>query len=117
MMGKHTPGPWHIENRYADYVAIEGLESPDGYCPEIAAIELDEHGGHLSPEQKANANLIAAVPDLLAVAERLVEIGELANNEYDKWDQQAHLFAMVERLQNLYDEAQAAIAKAKGETS
>ena len=70
----HTPSPWHIENRYADYVAIEGPEGDDGYCPEIAAIEIDEHGGALTPEQSANASLIAASPLLREYAEKENEV-------------------------------------------
>lgn len=52
--------------------------------------------------------------DLLAIAERLVEIGNLANKEHDIYEPNTHLFAMVERLQELDDRAVAAIAAAKG---
>jgi len=59
------------------------------------------------------AHLWIAAPALLAVVERFIEIGELANKEYDRLEPQVHLLTMVERLQNLDDEARAALAKVK----
>ena len=63
-MTEHTPGSWSIGYGHADYLVVEA-----GINEEIAAIELEEHGAEPTPEQLANANLLAAAPDLLAACE------------------------------------------------
>lgn len=65
-MSKHTPGPWHyggIENVYAYH------QGPHGFLHSrvvalVPAAELE--GGE--DERRANARLIAAAPELLAVS-------------------------------------------------
>jgi len=60
---KHTPGPWQNEKSgffsrpFTSYVAARDMKQNDGWC--VATV----HG----PEHEANARLIAAAPDLLAV--------------------------------------------------
>ena len=65
-MGEHTPGPWSIGYGDADFLVIEA-----GIDEEVACIEMEDHGACPTAEQSANALLIAAAPDLLAVLESL----------------------------------------------
>ena len=84
-MSKHTPGPWYVggPTEYCFQLAIE---------PSIGAA----YGG--GEEVQANAHLIAAAPQMLAVLEGLTE-GPLSLNE----------------LNELMADAREVIAKAKGE--
>jgi hypothetical protein len=75
----HTPGRW--ESSWQFIVAQDpNGKHPDIYIAEIA--ETDEDGRVASPKQReANARLIAAAPELLAAAEKVVsrwEKGDLA---------------------------------------
>jgi hypothetical protein len=58
---KHTQGPWRIGKTYGSVVC-------DTPIPEMrGSDDVEGYGGHLIAESitKANANLIAAAPDLL----------------------------------------------------
>ena len=84
----HTPGPWHIDNE-TDYRIY--VESSFGVIAKVGPFaEIDD-------EDKANARLIAAAPDLLAACE------------------EAYAFLSAEDLAWL-PSLRAAIAKAKGTT-
>ena len=69
-MSKHTPGPWKIE---------WGEDSSGPFVAEICS----ENGDHIVdtesgnyPPYEADARLIAAAPDLLAVCKRQLAMGE-----------------------------------------
>lgn len=64
MTAKHTPGPWRLHKRFTFNV-----EGPDGRT--IARVNWDDE---TYDEAIANANLIAAAPDLLAAVKEAVEI-------------------------------------------
>ena len=95
-MSGHTPGPWSIEPKpYSQfYIQITG-----GDLKAIASL----HAGALrnKPYQHANARLIAAAPDLLAVVKELEESAEY-------WSEYDVPLGIVDRLRD-------AIAKATGE--
>lgn len=55
MKAKHTPGPWTVNESTNDYMVVAGRERIAGYI------------------SKANAQLIAAAPDLLALAREIHE--------------------------------------------
>ena len=69
-MSKHTPGPWSV-----------GVPGPNG-CPTIgtnyglmtAMIAHSRNEPDQVEECNANANLIAAAPDLLEALERIAEL-------------------------------------------
>lgn len=89
-MSKHTPGPWgcvDTSNHAHDY----RLTKPDG-SPLPLHVEANDHS-----EQRANAKLIAAAPDLLDALQYL-------------------MVAHGEQLDHAFEMAQDAIAKATGET-
>lgn len=95
-MGKHTPGPWTTGGELHGFWAVE-----DGNGRVICQLN-----GNFTPE--ANAMLIAAAPDLLALLEEAVKYmscdNELDEPERDLCDNDC-LFCL----------ARAAIARAKGE--
>ena len=96
-MGKHTPGPW-------------------GYwpncCRDGGMVTADKYGGHVAaptvypkhPEAtKANAQLIAAAPDLLEALVDLVDAEWMVSNDWGG------------DRDTVYEKAKAAIAKAKAQ--
>jgi hypothetical protein len=108
-MSKHTPGPWFVTGNMTLYVEAR---IGGGLVQEVAAVGPTEADSGYGPQQRANADLIAAAPDLL---EALTQC-------------RAELLAMIDMHNQqdeddgswLYDyqtvvEADAAIAKARGE--
>lgn len=108
-MSKHTPGPWFVTGSMTLYVEAR---IDRGLIQEVAAVGPTDADSGYGPQQRANADLIAAAPDLL---EALTQC-------------RAELLAMIDMHNQqdeddgswLYDyqtvvEADAAIAKARGE--
>jgi len=63
-VSKHTPGPWKVDEEFYMYVMKDNLVVADCYCC--------GQNGHLpEEEQKANAQLIAAAPELLGALKRV----------------------------------------------
>lgn len=91
-MNNHTPGPWKIAHERSDDEEV----SPWG-CVEVADKRWITIEGRSGDEALANAQLISAAPELLAACEEVLE-------------QCSHDFHFNE----LYEQAQAAIAKAEG---
>lgn len=70
-MSKHTKGPWRVNKTRLGSVWIGGNEVGDtGFMVEIGSI-CTEYG----PMSRANADLIAAAPDLLAALKKLLSYG------------------------------------------
>lgn len=116
-MAEHTPGPW-TEWLDEDTNSFSIYTDPHkrGYGEWIAEV----HGTRGS--FKANAHLIAAAPDLLAVLERLVAaVAEqrTAEDRYLRSGQDAEDWPALEDATATViireNEARAAIAKARGE--
>lgn len=105
MSSKATPSPWTVENPMGEDVGLwivqDGLEAHQWSC--IAIVTDDEDGSARDEggrfigrnEQRANARLIAAAPDMLEALHKII------NN----WDD----LHPKDRAQ-----ARAAIAKAEG---
>ena len=87
---KHTPGPWFVTGNMTLYVEAR---IGGGLVQEVAAVGPTEADSGYGPQQRANADLIAAAPDLLRAIECLLEMGHAKAG----------------------DLARAAIAKARGE--
>lgn len=102
MAPKHTPGPWRIMD-----AEIEGADGSK--IGELFARPEDD--GTWGPGvADANSNLVVAAPDLLDLAERLVETATLCRD--CNWDVLNH--ELVQLLTSLEREANEAIATAKG---
>lgn len=63
-MSGHTPGPWTVDQRAGNSLSIDG---PEGR--EIASV-YDEDIDDVTPQQEADARLMAAAPDLLDACDR-----------------------------------------------
>lgn len=103
MSAKHTPGPWSTCNKRS-LIEIYAPDEhtviyADGSRPSIASVWPNGDTG-IAGDQEANANLIAAAPDLLAACEALRKA------TFDRVDE--------ELLRVARDLADAAIAKAGG---
>ncbi len=93
-MSKHTPGPWNVgtSKQRRDVVFLNGLsEQPGSLGPSKSWIDCNT---------EANARLIAAAPDLLAVVKELEESAGY-------WSEYDVPLGIVDRIR-------AAIAKAEG---
>lgn len=109
---EHTPGPWvvkfqprkretisYTDKYWHDQWVIKG---PDKKHSPVALVRVEGFGmGPSKAVRKANANLIAAAPDMLAACEEMAaQLG--GGNNFAKWEAaKAKLIA--------------AIAKAKGQ--
>ena len=94
-MSKHTPGPWQTDQAEHDapYQDIRIHAGKGSIC----CVRIDDAPLHdYNAEQRANARLIAASPEMYAA---------LKNLENDDGSIPAHAWALV----------QSAIAKAEGE--
>lgn len=73
-MSDYTPGPWRTNKGYTDNLLYRGTVAHLGETPEgewvAVIVEDDERAWHTSDADvmRANANLIAAAPDLLEAA-------------------------------------------------
>lgn len=104
-MSGHTPGPW--ETKWPKYNCT--IESRGGV---VATVYIGQTIG--DDESVANANLIAAAPDLLAALKAMlhdIETGvlvrDITRDDQPNWSME--MLAFVQRLQA----AQQAIAKAQ----
>jgi len=106
-MNNHTPGPWVVESPeiygplYGSAVCDLG---DDGW--RVVALEANPY----EYEPEADAWLIAAAPELLEAAERVValELNEINGNVVDE---SAHDLARTQAVESLIH----IVAKAKGE--
>ncbi len=96
---KHTPGPWHGRR--------EAVTGPDGTL--LAAIQFVEFNGGPIPmeEGHANARLISAAPELLAIAKLIIK-------EWAAPTEGVLPGELIARLSQYAAEAKAAIEKAEG---
>lgn len=70
VMPKHTPGPWEVADDNRDTVRVHRVGPiPKGKRYSIASLGV----GRGDKEDKANAQLIAAAPNLLSAAKRMLE--------------------------------------------
>jgi len=65
-MSKHTLGPWHLQDNDGAYVMVRGNPSPGHNGESIAKVWLKDNDFN-----EANAQLIAAAPDMFKALERI----------------------------------------------
>lgn len=88
MNTKHTPGPWEqrpISNQSLVIVKTDSTKPEDWRadhkgCGYVAEIKWERVHGKLTEQDKANAQLIAAAPELLKAAILCRDIADRCNN-------------------------------------
>jgi len=109
MKTQHTPGPWNVGDDSPNEYEGPTIENIDTV---IAVIPIDDVNDS-TPEERANAQLIATAPELLSMLQRLAEKVRRATYIHstgghvakDTWDE----------LYLIQGECFCAIAKATGE--
>lgn len=97
---KFTPGPWELNLADDHSYILRGGKT-------IACVDT-----WMDDEQEANANLIAAAPDLL---EALIELHKIMDFEAHCEPREPYCFDDPSGINAAYDLAYAAINKAKGQ--
>jgi hypothetical protein len=105
----HTPGPWTL-GRFGSIVGGPFIKYANGEAQsQLASATV---GNEITPEEReANARLIAAAPDLLLMLERITA----RMNRWASHGVQCGPKGIDHDYSELYNYAQAAIRKAKGE--
>jgi hypothetical protein len=112
-MSKHTPGPFEVQDPMGSDVGLwvvqAGLEAYEWSCIAIVPRDEDRSGKHFitKAEQKANAELLAAAPDLLVALKAMLAWGQEPDPESKSVREQ--------QLSNAWQAARAAIAKTEGQ--
>ena len=78
MSGQHTPGPWSNKGRNQ----VPGLPHSAVVATTLIARVYSTHFGD-DAQEEANADLIAAAPDLLAALIGVVKVADRATVEFD----------------------------------
>ena len=104
---KHTPGPWNVRIDLPDMDGDEISQivkiDPKVGGMDYGIAQVHFHGGEFGPQERADAALIAAAPDLLAALEMLILHA----------DAKAHLPSTL-NFSAPIQAARVAVAKAKG---
>jgi hypothetical protein len=111
-MKTHTPGPWKIA--YSDGSGPEYITASNQSIATLrwgcsCCKDTPDSFDDMSEEEQANAQLIAAAPELLEALEIVAASLDEAISLTDEGK------AFNQRWQREYSQARAAIAKAKGE--
>lgn len=99
----HTPGPWNIDGQFDSEISVEILSGRADDPKAIQICELVPFLEDWTPEEIANARLIAAAPELLEVAHELCRVFSLEP-----------VGTLVNALEALYNRTRILIAKAEG---
>lgn len=80
----HTPGPWSVDSESGNDGEAEVIVAADRTICWTADTFTDEEGAAITDEDRANARLIAAAPELLSCCRELLAIveDEYANDRY-----------------------------------
>jgi hypothetical protein len=103
MTTQHTSGPWNVGDDSPNEYEGPTIENIDTV---IAVIPIDDINDS-SPEERANARLIAAAPDLLAALQHIATIAGICAITFPNSPGNGD-------LQNIVRDARSAISKATG---
>lgn len=106
-MSGHTPGPWSLIKKMDGFTAV-GAQSLIARVYSQAFRDLEN--------EKANANLIAAAPDLLeALRKAIAELNEIRARDGVPYTHAGYQASVTEEyFSSVVDEGFSAIAKAEG---
>ena len=97
----HTPGPWRVARNWRDKLAIVG---PTNDRVSTASDRICNLPHRKNGEGEANADLIAAAPELLEALEAVLTVEIPIVTMQEDWH----------RIKPIVEKARAVIAKAKG---
>ena len=100
----HTQGPWTIQYSTNDY------EGNLIYANRVVAATITEEASEATPEDEANARLLATAPELLAALRQMMEWEGGEPGKYIDYDDE-------QRANEVWQDAEEAIAKATKEGS
>ena len=106
---KHTPGPWKIHRGKHNSCYLSVIDSIPDQGGKVVANCIC-HVAMTNDDRTANANAIAALPDLLAASEACIAADELTSSDGMSGDDMLAAYDAAIAL------ARAAIAKAKEAT-
>jgi hypothetical protein len=116
-MSAHTPGPWSIWGPCHEGDEFKASNTKPGYeitspseNASVARVEWDHGDDEAKVAATADAALIAAAPDLLAIIEALVSM----RDESDFTHEGAYEAFHKGGAEEVWERARAAIAKARG---
>lgn len=106
----HTPAPWNSEMDAGEWIGIEAVTADGQVRREICVVSVDENydddDDSSEQEDRDNARLIAAAPDLLAVCQEWMAC----------WNSPRDMDRIVKSAE-LIKKTEAAIARATTEAS
>lgn len=109
---KFTPGPWKAEFReYGGYDCMSASWSIVSDESEFATLDCRTRDHANDPQQEANANLMAAAPELFDALKELHEISGEANIPMEN----SKSVRLMGKFLATREKAEAAIKKARGE--
>lgn len=73
---KHTPGPWFVNPDHGMLVMARITENADFAGKQLVVANVDYQQTVAGGSKNANARLIAAAPELLAVLEKILPLAE-----------------------------------------
>jgi hypothetical protein len=85
----YTPGPWHVEmNRQYQYKVYGPSRNINKWPAAIATLgsprNVDPTETDIGKQDRANANLISAAPDLLEALQAVIAVADRATDEFDR---------------------------------
>lgn len=108
-MNSYIPGPWKVTSAASGGISVDAVDPADGRGFELCEVwGVDRDKDALKDDRaKANANLIAAAPDLLASLEHLMAVIAPQGDER---------YLTISLTPEYFERARTAIAKAKGQS-
>lgn len=107
-MNGYTKGPWKASFEIQSDGSVEAFHITDSCGDSLLGACSCCNGTYVQGDGKANANLIAAAPDLLEAAEKVIEMNRQHSEDQYGDPEKAEGWACVVILR-------AAIAKSRGE--
>ena len=108
-MGEHTEGPWTVKGRHPYLIARVFNFCVMKDTPDTGG--ETQYSEETAQDARANAQLIAAAPELLEACRWMCQVIETINHEY--WDGVS--LSTILAMANSTTKAEQAIAKAEGE--
>jgi hypothetical protein len=116
---KHTPGPWTAVRHEPMILSRSPWMGPQEFYTvrdkrNVHIVTVEPFDGLVKDDIPGNAQLMAASPELLKLAERLVTLIDGGYLRDPEWETLTEYQKQNSKQQGIYDQAQAIIKKARG---